>query len=79
MGPEEFYYIDRINQTNTFEMRIVSLQWMLDCYRRGTIRRTTIISLIPDIQLIEMLQWLENEERYEDCVIVKNVLDEIYT
>jgi hypothetical protein len=79
MGPEEFYYIDRINQTNTFEMRIVSLQWMLDCYRRGTIRRTTIIGLIPDIQLIEMLQWLENEERYEDCVIVKNVLDEIYT
>jgi hypothetical protein len=79
MGPEEFYYIDRINQTNTFEMRIVSLQWMLDCYRRGTIRRTTIIGLIPDIQLIEMLQWLEDEERYEDCVIVKNVLDEIYT
>jgi hypothetical protein len=79
MGPEEFYYIDKINRINTFEMRIVSLQWMLDCYRRGTIRRATIIGLIPDIQLIEMLQWLEDEERYEDCVIVKNVLDEIYT
>lgn len=79
MGPEEFYYRDRINQTNTFEMRIVSLQWMLDCYRRGTIRRNTILNLIPDIQLIEMLQWLEDEERYEDCVIIKNVLDEIYT
>lgn len=79
MGPEEFYYRDRINQTNTFEMRIVSLQWMLDCYRRGTIRRNTILNLIPDIQLIEMLQLLEDEERYEDCVIIKNVLDEIYT
>lgn len=79
MGPEEFYYRDRINQTNTFEMKIVSLQWMLDCYRRGTIRRNTILNLIPDIQLIEMLQLLEDEERYEDCVIIKNVLDEIYT
>lgn len=79
MGPEEFYYRDRINQTNAFEMRIISLQWMLDCYRRGTIRKKTILGLIPDIQLIEMLQWLEDEERYEDCVIIKNVLDEIYT
>jgi hypothetical protein len=59
-------------------MRITSLGWMLDCYRKGTIRKKTILGLIPLIQLIEILEWLEGEERYEDCVIVKNILDEIY-
>ena len=78
MTPEEFYHMDHIQRSNAFEMRISSLGWMLDCFRKGTIRKKTILGLIPQIQLIEILEWLEGEERYEDCVIIKNILDEIY-
>lgn len=80
MSPEEFYKINkmRLNKEVLFEMRVKSLDWMLGCYHKGTIRRRTIINLIPLANLYEVLQFMEEKERYEDCSIVKRVIDEIY-
>lgn len=81
MGPEEFYNRNRlrlINRETLFEMRVKSLDWMLGCYNRGTIRRRTIINLIPLQNLYELLKHMEEVERYEDCVIIKEVIDTIY-
>jgi len=78
MTPEEFYWKDKINTTNLYEMRLKSLDWMLDCFKKGTIRKNTIINLIPKQQLEVLLKELENDERYEECITVKEVLDTIY-
>lgn len=80
MNPEEFYKMNKMRQNKEvlFEMRVKSLDWMLGCFHKGTIRRTTIINLIPLANLYEVLQFMEEKERYEDCSIVKQVIDEIY-
>ena len=83
MTPEEFYYKDRLGRLAStketiFEMRLRSLSWMLDCFRKGTIRRRTIVNLIPLANLYDMLYILEEQERYEDCIVVSQVIDEIY-
>ena len=51
---------------------------MLGCYHKGTIRRRTIINLIPLANLYEVLDFMEKKERYEDCSILKRVIEEIY-
>jgi|14_taG_2_1085336.scaffolds.fasta_scaffold16811_2 hypothetical protein len=79
MGPEEFFHRNRVISTKEmFEMRVKSLDWMLDCYNRGTIRRKTIVNLIPLQDLYTILDHLEEIERYEDCMIIKEVIDTIY-
>lgn len=80
MSPEEFYKINkmRLNKEVLFEMRVKSLDWMLGCYHKGTIRRRTIINLIPLANLYEVLDFMEKKERYEDCSILKRVIEEIY-
>lgn len=79
MGPEEFFHRSRlINEQELFEMRVRSLDWMLGCYEKGTIRKKTIINLIPLENLHDLLKHMEDVERYEDCVIIKKVIDTIY-
>lgn len=79
MGPEEFFHRSRlIDENEIFEMRVLSLSWMLDCYQKGTIRRNTIINLIPLDNLYRLLKHLEDVERYEDCAVIKDVIDIIY-
>ena len=79
MTPEEYYYkYIRKDKSALYEMRIQSLEWMLGCFEKGTIRKRTIVNLIPKDQLNELLSWLVELERYEDCVVVKKVLDKIY-
>ena len=79
MNPEEFFYkYELISKNDLFEMRIRSLDWMLACYKQGTIRRNTIINLIPLENLNELLKDMEIEERYEDCIVIKEVIDTIY-
>ena len=79
MTPEEFYWNNKLNnQEYMKEIRIRSLGWVLDCYDRGTIRRNTIKGLIPEASLISLLQEMEEVERYEECSIIKNVIDKIY-
>ena len=79
MTPEEFYWKNKLtNQQYMKEIRIRSLAWMLDCYEKGTIRRNTIKGLIPEASLISLLQEMEEIERYEECVVIKEVIDRIY-
>lgn len=81
MTPEEYYYRNKLkgfNEEALFEMRVKSLEWMLGCYKRGTIRRRTIVNLIPLGNLYDLLNHMEGIERYEDCQIIKEVIDTIY-
>ena len=80
MTPEEFYYLDKLNNRTDvlLEMRIRSLGWVLDCFRNGKIRKQTITNLIARIQLDELMEYLLDEERYEDCAIVRDILTEVY-
>lgn len=81
MTPEEYYYRNKLkgfNEEALFEMRVKSLEWMLGCYKRGTIRRRTIVNLIPLGNLYDLLNHMEGAERYEDCQIIKEVIDTIY-
>jgi len=79
MTPEEFYWNNKLtNQEYMKEIRVRSLAWMLDCYERGTIRKRTIKTLIPKVSLEILLQEMEERERYEECAIIKKVIDRIY-
>jgi hypothetical protein len=80
MTPEEYYHKNHPihNKSAMYDMRIKSLSWMLDCFKSGTIRKRTIISLIPITQLYDLLDYLEELERYEECSIVKEIIDLIY-
>lgn len=79
MTPEEFYWKNKLNNEQYMkEIRIRSLDWVLDCFERGTIRKRTIVNLIPKESLISLLKEMEEVERYEECAIIKNVIDKIY-
>ena len=81
MGPEEFYYMEYLSRLNLSELRkirISSLEWVWKGWNSGTIRRETIVSLIPYQSLTILLSELESEERYEECEVVWNIMNEIY-
>lgn len=79
MTPEEFYWKNKLtNKEYMQEIRVRSLGWVLDCIERGTIRQNTIKGLISEASLIDLLKTMEEIERYEDCQIIKEVLDKIY-
>ena len=67
-----------MNSHQLFEARLKSLKWMLGCFRDGTIRKRTIVNLIPEKNLLDLLETLEEDERYEDCQVTLDVLKEIY-
>lgn len=80
MNPEEFHYLDKFSNEyfkNMREVRISSLHWVWDNLQsnRGTIRRKTIIELIPYTSLSKLLSELVEEERYEDCVVVRDIME----
>jgi len=78
MTPEEFYWKDKVKNLDLTEVRLNSLEWVLDCYNRGTIRKRTIKQLIPKGSLENLLIQMEELERYEDCITIKELLDIIY-
>ena len=70
MNPEEFHYIDKFQNQyfkNMREVRISSLYWVWDnlSSNSGSIRKSTIVSLIPYTSLSELLTDLESDERYD--------------
>ena len=80
MGPEEFHYMDKFSNQyfkNMREVRISSLYWVWDnlSSNSGSIRRETIIELIPYSSLEKLLSELVEEERYEDCVVVRDIMN----
>lgn len=83
MTPEEFYWREKLSKDieyvdNMFEIRVRSLSWVLDCYNRGTIRKRTIFGILKKDELELFLIQLEELERYEDCSVVKEIIDTIY-
>ena len=40
--------------------------------------RNTIKNLIEEPQLHEILEYLLEQERYEECAIVRDILNEVY-
>lgn len=79
MSPEEFFRKNNlIDKNELFEMRVRSLEWMMKCFKEGTIRKKTIVNLIPLGNLEILLKHMETRERYEDCSIIKEVIDTIY-
>jgi len=82
MTPEEFYHFNKLKKLSSketlFEMRVKSLDWMLGCFLKGTIRRKTIVNLIPLVELDDLLLYMEERERYEDCATIKDVIDIVY-
>jgi protein-arginine kinase activator protein McsA len=78
MTPEEFYHFDKLSQNTIYEMRILSLGWVLKCYRDGRIRKNTIVNLIQKPQLVELMEYLIEQERYEQCAGVRDILNEVY-
>ena len=80
MGPEEYHYLDKFSNEyfkNMREVRISSLYWVWDnlSSNSGSIRRKTIIELIPYTSLSQLLSELVEEERYEDCVVVRDIMN----
>lgn len=79
MTPEQFYHLSKLKDINSiYEMRVKSLDWMLGCYIKGTIRRRTIINLIPLAQLYDLQDHMLERERYEDCAVIRDVIEIIY-
>lgn len=81
MNSEEYYYLQYIAELTDEELikiRVGSLAWVLECFERGKIRPQTIISLIPKQNLEVLLMDLEELERYEQCHIVKQLIDKVY-
>jgi hypothetical protein len=83
MTPEEFYWREKLSKDidyvdNMFEIRVRSLSWVLDCYKRGTIRKRTILGIINKEDMNLLLTQLEELERYEDCITVKEIIDTIF-
>lgn len=79
MTPEEFYWKEKLrNRVDLFDVRVRSIGWVLDCYNRGTIRKTTIKSLLTESDLEDILKQLEDLERYEDCITIKELIDLLY-
>ena len=79
MTPEQFYHLNKLKEMDTiFEMRVKSLEWMLGCYLKGTIRRRTIVNLIPIEDLDKLMAHMEENERYEDCATIRDVINIVY-
>ena len=74
----KFYPMDELDLKQLRWIRVQSLGWVLESFRRGTIKRSTIVELIPYSSLNSLLSELEGEELYEDCGIVFNLMNEIY-
>jgi hypothetical protein len=80
MTPEEFYWKEKLKgRPDLFDTRVKSIGWVLDCFNRGTIRKRTIQSIITEVDLLNILIRLEEMERYEDCITIKELIDLIYT
>ena len=74
----KFYHMDELDIKQLRWIRVQSLGWVLESFRKGTITRSTIVSLIPYSSLNSLLSELVEEELYEDCQLVFNLMNEIY-
>jgi hypothetical protein len=78
MDPKEFIKYIQLSKDDLLEIRIKSLGWVMESYNDGKIRKRTIVNLIRKDQLDDILEYLVEKERYEECVLVKKVMDEFF-
>ena len=74
----KYYDITELDIKQLRWIRIQSLGWVLTSFRKGTLKRETIVELIPYSSLNSLLSELVEEEEYEDCQVVFNLMNEIY-
>ena len=74
----KFYDMSELDLNQLRWIRVQSLGWALKQFREGTIRRNTIIELIPYSSLNSLLFELEKDELYEECSVVFALMNEIY-
>ena len=74
----KFYPMDELDIKQLRWIRVQSLGWVLNGFRKGTIKPSTIVELIPYSSLESLLSELTQDEEYEDCQVVFNIMNEIY-
>jgi len=72
----EYDSIDDID--SILYVRVKHLGWVLGCYRQGSIRGTSIRELIPLYSLQRLLILMEENEQYEICETILDMMIECY-
>jgi len=72
----EYDSIDDID--SLLYVRVKHLGWVLGCYRQGSIRGTSIRELIPLYSLQRLLILMEENEQYEVCETILDMMIECY-
>lgn len=72
----EYDSIDDID--SLLYVRVKHLGWVLGCYRQGSIRGTSIRELIPLYSLQRLLILMEENEQYEICETILDMMIECY-
>jgi hypothetical protein len=82
MNSEEYYHIGVYGDTEDIDSLLLSrvkhLEWVLGCYRQGSIRSTTIVELIPLRSLQRLLIRMEELNEFEMCRTILDMMIECY-
>ena len=82
MNSEEYYHMREYDDIDDIDsllyVRVKHLGWVLGCYRQGSIRGTSIRELIPLNSLQRLLILMEENEQYEVCETILDMMIECY-
>jgi len=82
MNSEEYYHMGVYGDTEDIDSllfsRVNHLNWVLGCYRQGSIRSTTIRELIPLRSLQRLLIRMEELNEFEMCRTILDMMIECY-
>ena len=82
MNSEEYYHMREYDSIDDIDsllyVRVKHLGWVLGCYRQGSIRGTSIRELIPLNSLQRLLILMEENEQYEVCETILDMMIECY-
>lgn len=82
MNSEEYYHIGEYGETEDIDSllfsRVKHLNWVLGCYRQGSIRSSTIRELIPLRSLQSLLIRMEELNEFELCKTILDMMIECY-
>ena len=82
MNSEEYYHMKEYDDIDDIDsllyVRVKHLAWVLGCYRIGSIRGTSIRELIPLYSLQRLLILMEENEQYEICETILDMMIECY-
>ena len=82
MNSEEYYHMREYDSIDDIDsilyVRVKHLGWVLGCYRQGSIRGSSIRELIPLYSLQRLLILMEENEQYEICETILDMMIECY-